>query len=104
MHGGLHLLHLRQGFYVLDIGELCSAFPLLCYASIAGKTLDPIILSIMPASLYILVYTMYACAVCAASDNNGAIVKPTLQNEPRCDHPQCFIFGKLNPSTKGRLS
>ena len=47
---------------------------------------------------------MYACAVCAASNNNGAIVKPTLQNEPRCDHPQCFIFGKLNPSTKGRLS
>ena len=43
-----------RGASFVGIGELCLAFSLLCYASIAGKTMLSIMLSIMPASLIVL--------------------------------------------------
>ena len=42
------------GISQLGIGELCSAFALLLYASIAGKTVLIIMLCIMPASWTVL--------------------------------------------------
>ena len=84
----------------LGIGELCSSFALLCYASNAGKTL---LLCIMLASwtgfcarIYMYYIYTYTCVVCV-SDNDSAIVDPTQPTELRCDHLQCPILEKLNP-------